>query len=184
VRRMAALLPLAPLLAALGACGSSGPAGLAATTYAHDACTAIATYEGTLTSQATAYQAVVTKANGMPVPLKAAAVNFLQQQVTGSSTLLAALQSLRQPAGHGGAQVKAALVTSAQSAHETFASQLMAVQSTLATDRTALFSILNTAQQQVTAAGQALSNGIESVGQYGDAALNGAFGADTTCGSL
>jgi hypothetical protein len=163
---------------------SSPPKGLAAATYADRACTAVGTYETALTKQATAYQADVDAAKGSPLRLKALAGTFLGQQVSGTGTLVTALRALPQPAGTGGAAVKSAIVAGAQSAHQDFATQQTAVAAADATNRTTFFQVLDTSQQQVSAAGEAIANGIESVGQYGDAALNAAFDADAACADL
>lgn len=166
------------------AAGCGGPSGLAPKTYAHQSCGAIAAFEGTLTTQATAYGKAVDAAKGDPAKLKTAAVRFLQQQVTSSRQLLDSLRGLRRPAGAGGEQVAGALVTAAQTAQETFATQAMRVAATSPADRTAFFAILNTAQREIGVAGQALATGIESVGKFGDQRLNDAFAADDGCSGL
>ncbi len=179
--KVAAVLGLGLVVAG---CGHAAPSGLAPAAYAHQACTAVAAYEASLTTQAAAYQAKVTAARDQPTTLRALARTFLAQQVTGSTTLLGALQQEQRPGGDGGAAVKSALVAGARSAQRTFTAQLAAVTTADAADRTTFFAVLDTAQAQVQAAGEAIAAGIESVGQFGDTALNRAFGADTVCGGL
>lgn len=179
---VAAVTLLATVALVTAGCGA--PSGLAPKTYAHQACGAVAAFEGSLSSQAGTYAKAVDAAKGDPAAVKTAAVTFLQEQVTGSAQLLNAVRELRRPAGSGGQDVQDALVGAAQSAQETFQTQEMRVAATAPTDRTALFAILDTAQRQIGVAGQALATGIESVGKYGDQQLNDAFADDDVCSGL
>ena len=166
----------------LAGCGA-GP-GLRPSTYAAQVCGAIAAYEKTLGSQATAYAAAEKAAGQDPVKLQAATSAFLAQQAAGSATLVTALTRVERPQGSGGAQVQDTFVRTARKVQATFAAQQRAVAGADASNQVTFFQVLDTAQKQVSAASQDLATALETVAAVGSQALNDAFAADRTCSSL
>lgn len=177
-----AVLVIAAVGLLLAGCGA-GP-GVRPSAYAAQVCGAIAAYEKTLSSQATAYATAEKAAGQDPVKLQSATSTFLGQQAAGSATLVAALTKIGRPQGSGGAQVQDTFVRTARKVHATFVAQQQAVAGSDASNQVTFFQVLNTAQKQVSAAGQDLATALETVAAAGSQKLNDAFAADQTCSSL
>lgn len=166
----------------LAGCGP-GP-GEKPSAYAARVCGAIAAYEKTLSNQAAAYATAEKAAGQDPLKLQAATSAFLGQQAAGSATLVTALTKVGRPQGSGGTQVQDTFVRTARQVHATFVAQQRAVAGADAADQVTFFQVLDTAQKQVTAAGQDLATALETVAAAGSQRLNDAFAADQTCSSL
>jgi hypothetical protein len=179
VRRLSLL---AAALALVAACGA-GP-GITPATYAHQVCGAISTYEKTLTTQGAAYAAAEKAAGQNPTSLQKATGAFLEQQVTGSATLLADLQKISRPQGSGGQQIQDTFVRTARTINATLRTQQHQVEAADASNQVTFFQVLNTAQQQFTQVDQDLATALETVAAQGSQRINDAFAADQTCSSL
>lgn len=179
---MRGLLLLAVPLALLAACGP-GP-GIEPAAYAHQVCGAISAYEKTLTSQGAAYATAEKAAGQDPVKLQQATSAFLGQQVTGSASLLAALEKITRPQGSGGQQVQDTFVGTVRKIHAHLQAQQRAVAAADARNQVTFFQVLDAAQKQFAQAGQELATALETVAAKGSQRLNDAFAADQTCSSL
>jgi hypothetical protein len=169
-------------MAGVAACG--GPSGQAPAAYIHSICSAYASYEAAIGTQGTTFSAAETASKGNAPKIKAAALAFLDGQVTASAALEKAVAAQGRPSGNGGDAVRAGFVSAATQAHTIFVSQAAAVRAADPTDTVSFYAVLNEAVTELTTAGQALQTGLENVGAVGDQTINNAIAADQTCSGL
>lgn len=180
--RRAAPTAAGAALALIAGCGSTGGVDRAA--YAQRVCSGIATFEAGLTSSGRALSSSIASSSADPKTIKQGASALLTRATADSATLLGALSEAGYPKGARGRQVAARLTAAARQAHDLLARQVQVLAAAPVTDRDAFTAVLDEVGRQVEAGGNALMDGLNSVGDIGDRKLNQAFAADASCRSL